>query len=180
MEREKRLYTETERFILRELNESDVDGMFALDSDPEVLRYLVMDPVQNKQQALETINMVRQQYVSNGIGRWAVIDKETSEFLGWAGLKFVQENTNGHISFYDVGYRLLKKHWGKGVATECTIAALDYGFHVLKIETIYAAAHIDNKGSNNVLKKVGMKFIETFEYKGTVQNWYKMNKEEWK
>ena len=57
--------------------------------------------------------MIRQQYIDNGIDRWAIINKETNDFIGWTGLKFVTETTNNHINFYDLGYRLIEKYWAK-------------------------------------------------------------------
>lgn len=54
--------------------------------------------------------MVRQQYVDNGIGRWAVVEKESGLFIGWAGLK-IETNVNDHASFYDLGYRFLPEFW---------------------------------------------------------------------
>ena len=52
------------------------------------------------------IENIRQQYRTNGIGRMAVILKETGEFTGWAGLK-LERNVNGHEQFYDIGYRFI-------------------------------------------------------------------------
>ena len=173
------IFAETERLILREMVPADEHGMFALDSDPEVHRYLGNNPITDIDQAREVIKYVRQQYVENGIGRWAVIEKRTNEFVGWSGLKLVKEVTNSRTDFYDVGYRLLKKHWGKGYATESARASLKYGFEVLKLKEIFAAAQIENDASNKVLEKVGLKFIETFDYKGRMQNWYRIKNEEW-
>lgn len=106
-----KIFAETDRFLLRELLPSDIDGMFELDSDPEVHKYLGNNPVNNRAQIIDTINFVRQQYIDYGIGRWAIIDKKTNAFMGWSGLKFVTELTNKHQNYYDPGYRLIRKYW---------------------------------------------------------------------
>lgn len=62
----------TERFLLREIDFPDVDGLFEMDTDPAVHRYIDNNPVQNKEEIVAVIDMIRQQYVENGIGRWAV------------------------------------------------------------------------------------------------------------
>ena len=174
-----KIVAETDRFLLREMLPSDIDGMFELDSDPEVHKYLGNNPVSNRAQIVDTINFVRQQYMDYGIGRWAIIEKKTNEFIGWSGLKFVTELTNKHQNYYDLGYRLIRKYWRKGIATETAKIALDYAFNVLKVEAVYAASSIENIGSNKILQRIGLNFIETFFYKDIECNWYKLNKQEY-
>src|ERR1044071_659176 len=98
------IFAETQRLILREITMEDVDGFFELDSDPEVHKYLGTQPVTSKQEIIDTIKFVRQQYVDNGIGRWAIIDKSTNRFIGWTGLKLVKDVINNHSNYYDLGY----------------------------------------------------------------------------
>lgn len=169
------IFIETERLILREVLPTDIDGFFELDGDPEVLRYLGIKPVNDKTQVVDTINKIRQQYLDNGIGRWAMVEKETNNFIGWTGLKLEKIKTNNHVNYYDLGYRLIRKYWGKGFATESAIASLQYGFEKLGIQEAYASANCENIGSNNILKKVGLKLIETFDLEGVNHNWYKMD-----
>jgi len=170
---------ETERLFIREILPTDVNGFYALDSDPEVHRYLGNNPVTDKSQVVEIINSVRQQYVDFGIGRWAIIDKKSNDFIGWTGLKFVTTLTNNHIDFYDIGYRLKRKYWGQGIATETAVACLAYAFDNLNLEVVYASASIENIASNTILKKIGLNFIETYYYKDIKCNWYRIMKSEY-
>lgn len=171
-----KIYQETERLQLREIHPIDVEGILKLDTDPEVHRYLGNNPIKTKEEALAAIQYIRQQYQDNGIGRWAVINKSTNEFIGWSGLKLVKEETNNHINYYDLGYRFQQEHWGKGYATETAIASLDYAFNNLKTNEVHAMVDCQNKGSNNVLQKVGLQYIETFDLDGTPHNWYTITK----
>jgi len=82
-----KIYTETERLLLREILPTDVDAMFAMDSDSEVHKYLGNNPVKDKEQIRGVIEFIRGQYVEFGIGRRAIVDKKTNQFIGWAGLK---------------------------------------------------------------------------------------------
>ena len=82
-----KFYLETNRLILRDLRESDLDGMFALDSNPLVHKYLGNNPIQTKEEALKMIRFIRSQYEERGIGRFATIEKSSGEFMGWSGLK---------------------------------------------------------------------------------------------
>lgn len=172
-------FAETERLILREILPTDINGLFELDSDPEVHKYLGNKPVTDKSQTVDAINFIRQQYIDNGIGRWAIIEKETNNFIGWTGLKLEKIKTNNHTNYYDLGYRIIRKYWGKGFATESAISSLQYGFDILDINEIFAAADCENIGSNKILNKIGLNFIETFYLEGIQHNWYKINRMEY-
>ena len=172
------IFIETERLLLREILPTDVDGLFELDADAEVHRYLGNNPIKTKDQAIEIIHFIRQQYIDHGIGRWAVIDKKTNSFLGWAGLKWITEQINDHINYLDLGYRLIKSCWGQGIATEAATASLAYAFNKLHAPEVYAITDCDNTGSNRVLTKVGLKFIETFVHQDLKHNWYSIDRKE--
>lgn len=170
------LILETNRLLLRPLELSDAKAMFAMDNNPEVHKYLWQNPTQTIDDSIKTIEYVRNQYEKNNIGRFATILKETNEFIGWTGIKFVTEQPeNGNINFYDYGYRLNEKFWGKGYATEASIAWLDYGFNEMKIEKMNAYTHSENQASNHILEKIGMHLVEHYLDKDKILwNWWLM------
>lgn len=170
---------ETERLYLREVIATDVVGLFELDSNPAVHTYLGNNPITKIEESEAYIAFLKQQYSENGIGRWAVIDKLTGEFIGWSGIKLIQEPMNNHLNFYEIGYRLKEQYWGKGIATETTVALIKYAFENLNTEKVYAICHIENKGSKNVLLKSGFTLLETFDYEGTEHNWFEIAQKEW-
>ena len=107
-----KIFIETDRYIVREMMESDAPGMLALDSDSRVHEYLGNKTIQSEEQALSAIQKVIKQYEQNGIGRWAIEWKANGDFVGWTGLKL--ESAFGPIkNFYDLGYRLRPEYWGK-------------------------------------------------------------------
>jgi ribosomal-protein-alanine N-acetyltransferase len=170
------LVLETERLLLRPLELSDAEDMFAMDSNPEVHKYLWQNPTQAIEESIKTIEYVRSQYEKNIIGRFATILKETGEFIGWTGIKYIDDDVeNGNTNFYDYGYRLNEKHWNKGYATEASIAWLDYGFNQMNIKKMNAYTHHDNGPSNHILSKVGMTMMESYPDKdGVTWNWWLM------
>ena len=155
---------ETERFIIRPLQDGDAAGMFAMDSDPEVHRYVGGKPVETIEQTKAVIAFVRSQYAEYGIGRWAVIEKATGEFAGWTGFKYYNAEVNGHINHYDFGYRFAQRCWGKGYATESGRAALQYGLQTLQLRNVYAMTDVDNAASRRILEKLGFRFDGIFAY----------------
>ena len=175
-----KFYIETERLILRDILETDVDDMFELDSNPIVHQYLGNKPIETKMQALDAIHFIRKQYHERGIGRFATIEKASGDFIGWTGLKLnsgENEKLNGKHNFYDIGYRFTPRYWGKGYASESSFATLDYGFENLNIDTMCGAAEIENIASNKVLQKIGLQFINEFPFDGVMVNWYELKKE---
>jgi len=172
---------ETERLRIRALTEDDIDGMFTLDSDPEVHKYLGNKPVKTKAESLAVIQNIQKQYQERGIGRWAVEDKNTNVFLGWTGLRLYQgaeESFNGFTNFHDIGYRFIRKYWGKGYATESAKAALDYAFNTMKLDAVYALTELEHEASHHILLKIGLAYKEQFYCERLDEHlrWYELKK----
>jgi ribosomal-protein-alanine N-acetyltransferase len=152
---------ESDRLFYRELLPSDDLGMFELDSNPEVQRYTGSKVAASLDESRAIIAQIRQQYIDHGIGRWAVVSKETDEFLGWAGFKF-HTGLNGYKNVHDLGYRFLQKHWGQGYGYESAKAFVDFGFQEMRFDKICAYAAMDNIASQKILQKCGMHFVNHF------------------
>ncbi|MBK9737484.1 MAG: GNAT family N-acetyltransferase [Saprospiraceae bacterium] len=168
----------TERLILRPFISEDAASLFSLNSNPLVMRYLGNNPIIDPKQAKKYLADILHQYQHFDIGRWVVIEQKSNQFIGWAGIKFIPEKTNGISNFYDVGYRILPEFWGNGYATECTKVWIDYAKNQLDLETLYASANIENIASQNVLTKSG--FIRINQYPFVLNGitlecyWYEM------
>jgi [ribosomal protein S5]-alanine N-acetyltransferase len=157
---------ETNRLIIRPLLPTDKEGMFQLDSNPEVHRYVGKKPVKTVDESAAVIEFIRQQYVDFGIGRWAVVEKGTNEFIGWMGFKLFKGPVNKHADFYDFGYRLREEYWGRGYATEAGVATLHYGIDTFGFTDIYAMTDVNNIASRRVLEKMGFALACIFDYDG--------------
>ncbi|WP_040282396.1 GNAT family N-acetyltransferase [Psychroserpens damuponensis] len=143
---------ETNRLILRELHINDAQHFYNLNLNQNVIKYTGNSAFKNIQEAKEFLENY-QDYKLNGYGRWAVIQKETNEFIGWCGLKFGEiENET------DIGFRFFEKEWNKGFATESAKACINYGFKHLNLKRIIGRAMKENFGSIKVLEKIGMAY----------------------
>lgn len=167
---------ETERLILRKLEEADAERMFLMDSRPEVMKYIGIPSLTDIRETENIITIIRQQYEDHDVGRLAVIEKESGLLIGWSGLKFLTQEVNGYKNVYDLGYRFLPEYWGKGYASESAKASLDFGFNGLKIDTIYAHAHSQNHASNHVLEKLGFVKTGKFSEPDGICFWYELNR----
>ncbi len=174
-----KIHIETDRLIMRDLIDEDLEGMFAMDSDAEVHTFLGNKPIATLAEAKAIIDAIKKQYVDYGIGRWAVVEKESGAFVGWSGFKYITDVVNGKSNYYDLGYRFIKAYWGKGYASETAIASLNHGFNTLNFEEIVGIADVAHTASNAVLKKVGLLKRNEFYYDETLHNFYSLTKTEW-
>ena len=153
---------ETKRLLLREYAEEDAESFYRLNSDPDVMRY-------TGDEALVSVGHARTvlrdypiaDYREHGYGRWACVLHESGEVIGFAGLKYLPER--GEV---DLGYRFLRHHWGRGLATEACRAVIAYGFDVLRLAEIAALVQTGNVASRRVLEKCGLTFGGMTEYGG--------------
>lgn len=148
-----KIILETERLLLREFTLVDAQLLVDLNNNPNVTRY-TGDGAVTLEEAQKIINDAILPQYPNKLGRWAVHLKSTNEFIGWCGLKFIQE-----LDEIDLGYRFFESHWGKGYATEAAKACFDYGIQTLKLKSIVGRAAVDNHNSIKVLEKVGLTYI---------------------
>lgn len=144
---------ETPRLRLREMTVADAEHAFALNNDPEVLRYTGDDPFVHVEEARAFL-AAYPAYQRDGFGRWAV-ELHDGTWIGWCGLR---RQEDGQV---DLGYRLLRAHWGRGYATEAAQACIELGFNRFGLDAIIARVARANRGSVRVLEKVGMRYWKT-------------------
>jgi RimJ/RimL family protein N-acetyltransferase len=137
--------------VLRAFEPRDAAAFFALNGDPEVMRYTGETLVADVASARSIIEAYPD-FEEHGFGRWATILKEENRVIGFAGLKVLPE----YDGAVDLGYRFLPEHWGKGLATEASRACLRFGFETLGLDEIIGLVLPENTASIHVLEKVGM------------------------
>ena len=166
---------ETERLILRETTPEDAENMLRLHSNLEVQKYTGDEIITSLKVMKEKIIEKEAEYKRVGFGRWTTILKEGNQFVGWAGLKYLEE-----FKQVDLGYRFLPQYWNKGIGTEASKAILKYGFEKLNLEEIIAVAIEENIGSIKIMQKIGMKFDKYAPYDPCGEDvvWYKLEKNE--
>jgi len=165
---------ETSRLILKQFEEQDAALLFELNSDPDVTRYVGQVAYKSIDEALQFIRNYHN-YENYGMGRLNIFYKQSGDYIGWCGLKYLEDKKE-----FDIGYRLLKRHWGKGYATEAAIVCMDYGFNTLNLKQIIGMAMKENTPSINVFKKLGMTYSSEEDcscHPGVI---YTITKEEWK
>lgn len=159
----RKIIIETPRLLLYEMSVEDAEHFYNLNNDWEVMKYTGDVAFKDVEEARQLV-LNYPQYKKYGYGRWSVVLKETNEFLGWCGLKF-----NEDIEEVDIGYRMFRKYWNKGYATEASQASLDFGFEKFGIKRIIGRADKRNAASIKVFEKLGLQF-EKYYFEDGVEN----------
>lgn len=148
------LIIETDRLLIRPFRMDDIEPSYAMNLDPEVSKYTGDGGVVTKEEMeRRIIENVFGDYEKYGFGRLAVELKEENKFIGFTGLKYLEE-----IDEVDLGYRFMKEYWGKGIATESARPCLDLGFEMLGLSKIIAMTFPQNRGSIRVLEKLNFQY----------------------
>ncbi len=164
----------TDRLVLRRFCAQDAAPLFELNSDAEVLRYTGDEPFPNVAAAADFIRGYSH-YRDHSFGRWAVTGRESGAFMGFCGLR-----SSAHTGEVDLGFRLFRKYWARGIATEAARATLKAGFEQFKLGEITGRAMRENLPSITVLQKLGMRFRELSEEKELFWLVYAITAEEYK
>jgi RimJ/RimL family protein N-acetyltransferase len=140
---------DTARLIMRPIEVTDVDQLVTLDSDPEVMRYLTGGEPTTRSE-VEAI-------VHKRLGsRWMAYERETLDFVGWFGAPATGERE------YELGYRVARRYWGRGLATEGTLSLIDELFSARDAVRLWAQTMAVNTRSRRVMERCGLRYVRTF------------------
>ena len=160
---------ETPRILLRRLTEADAEDLFALDSDPEVMRYVGPRPLADADAYRERIRAGFLPYYHRhaGYGYFAAVAQAGGAFLGWFHLRPALDYRFAAEAGYcegdvDLGYRLVRAAWGRGYATEGARALVHKALAELDAGCVVGCALEANVASTRVLEKAGLKWAGRF------------------
>ena len=166
---------ETERLLLRPYTLSDFDSLYEILSDPETMQHYPAPFDEEKTRNWITWNL--DNYEKYGFGLWAVILKETGEFIGDCGITL--QNIDGEI-LPEIGYHIHKKYWRRGFAKEAARAVRDWGFRNTQYDIFYSYMKYTNIGSWSTALANGMKKVKEYpDPKNTISYAYAITREEW-
>jgi ribosomal-protein-alanine N-acetyltransferase len=144
---------ELQRLRLRRFKLSDLPNMIELESDPDVMKFTPSRVPLSAERSKERLqDLISKEFVNGDLGAWAAEFKDTGDFLGFFML------LKRDLEFTELGFMIVKRHWGKGLTAEAARGLVDYGFTKLNLQGISAATTQDNFASKRVLAKVGFIF----------------------
>ncbi len=148
------LFIETERLLIRPFKMEDIEPSYIMNLDAEVSKHTGDGGVVSKEEIERRIvENVFGDYEKHGFGRLAVELKGENKFIGFTGLKYLED-----MDEVDLGYRFMKEYWGKGIATESAKACVNLGFNTLGLKRMIAMVLPENIGSIRVLEKLNFEY----------------------
>jgi len=165
---------ETPRLWLRRLRPSDEAALIALDNDAEVMRY-VGSPAGVRPRD-ETVDRVRQRIrAQHGPHGWWLIEGKHDRMFHGVGLLLPMPDGDD----IEVGYRLVRASWGRGIATEAASALVDYALGSLALPRVVAVVYPENHASRRVLARLGFVHTGRGTYKGAEVAHFRLEAAAW-
>ncbi len=150
---------ETERLMFRDWQASDLEPFHSICSDPSVMQYVGDGELWSRERTEQFIVSAREMSQTLGFCRWPVIDKSCSTVIGFCGFIPASDGV-------EIGWRLAKASWGRGLATEAARAVLKHGFETLGFQRVIATVQSPNRASIRVVEKLGMQRESSFDRNG--------------
>ncbi|CAG6396047.1 GNAT family N-acetyltransferase [Streptomyces cocklensis] len=147
---------ETERLILRRWRDSDLPHLAAVNADPDVMRWIGDGSTWDEDRTRDGIRRMEALWEAESFGLYAVEIRATGELAGFTGLSvplFLPEV----LPAVEIGWRLGRRHWGRGYATEAAVASLRYGIRTRGLDRVISVAQTGNTASERVMHKLGMR-----------------------
>jgi ribosomal-protein-alanine N-acetyltransferase len=146
-------WLETLRLGMRDFVAADFDDLLRLGRDPRVMRYIGNGkPLSRDGVARLLARILGYGALYPDLGIWHTSRRDSGAFVGWFSLKYAGKSPD-----IEIGYWLVPSAWGRGFATEGAQALADYGFDDLDLDRIIGVTHPDNKASQRVLMKAGLR-----------------------
>lgn len=150
---------ETEQLALRELTMNDFQTWHQILSDEETMQYYSRAFDMDKTRSWIDWNL--DNYSRYGFGLWAIILKETNQFIGDCGITMQNIHGDGNL-FPEIGYHIDKQFWCKGYASQAAKACLRYAFENMDYNEIFCYQKWTNIPSRKVAEKMGMSLREEY------------------
>lgn len=144
---------ETDRLILREMSPSDVNALLRHFGNPEVIKFIDMQPIKTIEQANEWLKWMGGFFAARDGLRWGITLKEANVFIGSCGLHY----WNREAHYAEIGCDVVHQYWGHGYGQEAMRSLIEFGWEHMKLNRIEADVVQGNQRSLHVLKKLGFK-----------------------
>jgi ribosomal-protein-alanine N-acetyltransferase len=151
----------TERLVGEPTSAADLEDYDRLLNHPGVARTL--GGSRTRDQVADSVARSVAHFVEHGFGAWTLRDPRTGAFVGRGGLKRLHLDGRPEV---EVLYALLPEYWGRGLATELSMAAVRLGLGELRLPSVIGFTLIGNAGSRRVLEKAGLTYERAFEHAG--------------
>lgn len=153
---------ETQRLSLRHFIPGDAKAMEGIFCDPEVMYYEDVESPEWVRGWLK--RMIEEHYPTWGFGMWALEEKVSGEVVGYCGLSRFPDRCRPHEA--ELGYRLVRNRWGRGLATEAARPTCEFGLKTLGLSRVVAIIDPGNTASVRIAQKLAMRYQSEIMFDG--------------
>lgn len=160
---------------------ADVNGLNALNSDPEVMRYISGRP-ETLEETIAVVERVERRWQEHGYSWWSFKDRASGEIVGAGAVQNLRREASPTPDLacpLELGWRLRRDHWKRGLASEAARAMADFAFDTLRAETLYAVCDPANAASARVMVRLGMESQGLQTWYGKSLSTYRITSAQW-
>lgn len=163
------------RLRFEPFDERHVDGLQAMNRDPEVMRYISGQP-ETLEETRAMVARVQGRWAQHGYSWWSLIELETGDLVGAAGLQHLgHDPANPH----EIGWRLRRDRWGQGLASEAARTILAHAFEAIEAPKVCAIRHPDNLASQRLMERLGMRHVGRQAWQGMEVEVHELARTDW-
>lgn len=165
----------TARLRLEPMDDAHLDGLYAMNSDPEVMRYILGRP-ETREETMAAIVRVKARWAAWGFSWWTFIERDTNEVIGAGCIQYLGKDPDNPL---EIGWRLRRDKWKQGYASEAANAMAAFAFETLDADLLCSICRPDNAGSAQVMQRLGMRYKALERWDDTEVSVYSMTRADW-
>jgi RimJ/RimL family protein N-acetyltransferase len=172
----------TARMTLVPCTDDHVEGLHAMNADPEVMRYVSGRP-EAFEETVAMVERVKRRWIEFGYSWWSFIERESGEIVGAGAIQNLRRDASPEpdpACPLEIGWRLRREYWHRGMATEAARAMAGFAFDTVRADELYAVCDPDNFASASVMKRLGMQDRGLQTWYGKPLATYQTNARQWR
>jgi RimJ/RimL family protein N-acetyltransferase len=175
----------TTRMRLEPMTDQHLDGIYAMDQKPEVMRYISGEP-ESREQTAAWIARVQRCWAAWGFSWWAFVEPSREQVVGAGCIQHARRAAELPLDLdslrsnpLEIGWRLHPDYWGQGLASEAALRMANHAFSDLAAPELIAVRHPDNAASARVMERLGMRYRGSETWYGETVVTQAISREQW-
>ncbi|MDE2428832.1 MAG: GNAT family N-acetyltransferase [Burkholderiales bacterium] len=166
----------TKRLRLEPITDAHFEGLFAMNSDPAVMRYIT-GKADTREDTQAMIERVKARWLEYGFSWWSFFERESNQLIGAGCIQYLGRDPANPL---EIGWRLRQDKWRQGFASEAAEVMAAFAFDHLHADQLWAVCHPENAASAHVMQKLGMQFRGVQRWYDQDTATYTMSSDDWK
>ena len=168
----------TQRLRLEPFDDAHLEGLYQMNSDPEVMRYITGKP-ETRLETQASITQCKARWAEGGLSCWSFFERDSNQIIGAGCIQYLGKDPVSLLEIAEIGWRLRQDKWRQGFASEAAHEMARFAFENIGTDFLCAVCDQDNLGSAKVMVRLGMKFRGIEPWYGKERAFYAMTRADW-